>query len=234
MRVITTFAPKHWDEYAKECLASTVKHWPIPVTAYVDEIPDFEHPNLSYKLLRNCYGLQAFKEKAKTQEAALLKKTYLHEAGRFSHKVFAQFDAMESERQFFWLDADVLTLKPISEYFLRGLIEGVSLCFLGRDSYTETGFIGFNRGPEWTRFKNRYESMYLREQIFELPFWTDCHAFDEARKGMFHVRDIGQGKGLEHVWCKSPLAEYMDHLKGNRKQLGFSPEHPNASLRAIA
>jgi hypothetical protein len=34
-----------------------------------------------------------------------------------------------------------------------------------------------------------------------------------------------EGRGVNHVWHDSPLAEYMDHLKGpKRKQLGKSPE----------
>jgi hypothetical protein len=224
MKAVTTFAPHHYDEYAHRMLESFVKFWPCTLVAYVDYIPPFEHKKIEYRIIEDA-RLDKFKRSAARYPVT----SYLNDAGRFAHKVFAQLDAFErdKDREIFWLDADVVTLMEIHPWFLKQLVREWALCFLGRDTYTETGFIGFNtEHTEFGAFRERYEAMYTNEEIFSLRYWTDCHAFDESRRGMRQVNDIGKGHGLEHVWCKSILAPYMDHTKGPRKEAGYSPEHP--------
>lgn len=228
MKAVTTFAPHHFDEYAHRMLESFVRFWPCELVAYVDYVPPFKHDKIEYRMLDTLYDLREFKEYALKQQKTC-PQNYLYDAARFAHKAYAQIDMLERypKEEIFWLDADVVTLIEISSWFMKGLLKDYTLCFLGRDTYTETGFIGFNpSGPYFPMFLNHYRDQYHGRKLFKLPYWTDCHAFDEARKGLAHVNDIGQGHGLEHVWCRSVLAPYMDHLKGKRKELGFSPEHP--------
>jgi hypothetical protein len=139
---------------------------------------------------------------------------FLWDAKRFCHKVFAQLDAMKENEAFWWVDADVLLSGPIPWRMVEQFEE---LTFLGRDSYTETGLIGFNPNhPGFDQFKNRYSRMYMEGDIFGLQCWTDCHAFDAARQGRGENL-TPQGKGFENVMEQSRFGPYMTHFKGPRK-----------------
>lgn len=52
--------------------------------------------------------------------------------------------------------------------------------------------------------------------------WHDSYLFDIVCTGAV-VRNLTPG-GKRHVWVDSPLNPYLDHLKGERKKLGYSPE----------
>jgi hypothetical protein len=153
----------------------------------------------------------------------------MYNAYKFSFKCFAQFDAFTWDDKVFWVDADVITDKDIPIDFLEGLVEGVPFCFLGRDTYTETGFLGFNtKHKDFPKFRKNYENQYKKKYLFRQPFYTDCHAFDAARVGIEGRNLTPWGRGVQHVFVDSVLGEYMDHLKGPRKAKGYSPERDNA------
>ena len=233
MKVVTTFAEEHWEEYVQRCVSSWLSCLPCEIVVYADFKCRFPQKIVDWKDLSLIAGRREFMEKCDPHP-----RSYLFDAKRFCHKAFAQMAAIEEysrhpqqDDELFWIDADVFFFKPVDEYFLKGLLKDVAICYLGRDTYSETGFVGFNlrhrdiRG----RFLPRYQHLY-RGDLLKLPFHTDCHAFDEARKGC-SARDIGGGRGIEHVWCNSPLAEFSDHWKGPlRKKVKHSPEHPYAKI----
>jgi len=153
----------------------------------------------------------------------------MYDVKRFCHKVFAQMLALEEHEQFFWLDADVELISTPPEELLEDIASRSFVSFLGRDTYTETGVIGFNREhPEFREFLNRYKDCYVGNQIFNLPFWTDCHAFDYARNGGGYNM-TPHGRGVDNVLENSVLGNYMVHHKGNRK---LKLEEQNEPIRS--
>jgi len=225
MKAVTTFSPKGYEEYAEIFLMTYVENMSLPLVAYVEEEPDFKHDLIEYRDIYGIPDVAMFISHAEHLQRQA-PKNYLYDAAKFSYKVFAQLDVFKEspKEEIFWFDADIVFLRPLSKWLLKGLLKDVCLAYLGRDTYTEAGFIGFDTAHKnFPMFFHHYEDMYKKRRIFELNFWTDCHAFDEARRGI-KGRDLTQGKGMEHVFCKSPLAPYMDHLKGGRKKIGYSPE----------
>lgn len=143
---------------------------------------------------------------------------YTMDARRFCWKAFAQLATFDAADYVFWIDADVVLRQAIPVEYLMSLVDGVALTFLGRSTYTETGFVGFNtRHEDFSRFRSRYERLYVEQALFALPAWTDAHAFDYCRPGIASRNLTPDGVGFEDVFRKSCLGEYMDHLKGNRK-----------------
>jgi len=225
--VVTTFSWKNFEQYAEECL-STWHYLPCPKICYV-EGGELSHRDFEVRDLDKVSGRKEFLAKCPPVDHSI-QNSFLYDAGKFCHKAFAQMDAMKKDGgEILYFDSDVKFHAPVNKYFLKGLLKDVSVCYLGRESYTETGFIGFDCNHRDLRrlFLPRYESLY-RGGLLELPYQTDCHAFDHARQGVAG-RDIGSGASSEHIWCRSPLAEFSDHLKGNRKNLGYSPEHPSSN-----
>ena len=219
MIVITTFSWQGFEDYAEECL-STWHCLPCRIVCYV-EGGEMQHSDFEARDLNKITGRKEFLEKCPKKP-----KSYLYDAAKFCHKAFAQIDAINRDGgEIFWIDADVKFHKPVEKYFLKGLLKDVAICYLGRDTYSECGFVGYDCGHRDLRrlFLPRYEALY-RGALLELQYHTDCHAFDKARQGIA-CRDIGGGRGMEHVWCTSPLAKFSDHLKGPlRKKIGYSPE----------
>ena len=207
MLAVTTFPPLAWNVYAKTCLARMVKLWPGSIRAYIEGPP----PSLDGVEFRplDMPERQKFLDR-KIEE----RKGFLWDVKRFSNKVFAQLDAAKDGEPFWWIDADVVLFeKPPLE-----LLEQDDLVtFLGRDSYTETGLVGFNpQHPEWKWFEDRYRGMYTEGRIFDLDYWTDCHAFDFARDGK--GKDLTpEGRGYENVMQRSVFGPYMAHYKGKLK-----------------
>jgi hypothetical protein len=187
------------------------KFWPGSVRAYVEGHAPPAINGIEYRPL-SCPERDAFLALPKPDE----RKGFLWDSKRFCHKVFAQLDAAKDGEPFWWIDADVLMLrKPPLE-----LLEQTEVVtFMGRDSYTETGLVGFNpKHPGWPAFEDRYRSMYEDGLIYQLMGWTDCHAFDFAR----HERGKNltpNGRGFDNVMTDSPFGPYMAHFKGPLKRM---------------
>jgi hypothetical protein len=147
-------------------------------------------------------------------------ESYLFDATRFAHKVYAQLDAFESKHRYVvWLDADVVFKKRFGQRFIKKLLDGKMCAFLGRrGSYTETGFIAFDtHHPDFEEFKSRYREIYDGRFLFMLDYWIDCLAFDASRRGLAGRNLTPEGQGMTDVFSISPLEPYLDHDKGNRK-----------------
>ena len=142
-----------------------------------------------------------------------------------------------------WLDADIKTVKPISEEFLLQLTDKQKyMSYLGRSHvkkenvrYSENGFTIFNTTHSLhSVFWEKLDEMYTGGKLFELTEWHDSFVFDVVRKSLeleknckninisdFGIKDVGNES---HVFVASVLGEYMDHKKGPRKLNKWSPE----------
>ena len=255
--IVTTFAAKHYELYGRRMIETFDKHWPKEVEFHIyheGDIPKLDNPRIFYHdLLGVNPDLAAFKERHKNDPVAngqpnnagtpdgkrrsenikerwKLAPAYLWDAVRFSHKVYAQthFANTTDCDVMFWVDADTITYRDIGDSYKSWLPENVYCSYLGRNTYTECGFIGFNlKHPHNKEFMARYKELYDTDNIFRLFQWTDCQAFDKVRTEMENENkiknyniNINNTKG--HPFINSVLGAYMDHLKGTRKTEGRS------------
>jgi len=211
---VTTFPPNAWNVYAKTCLQRMAKLWPGSIRAYFEGHAPPAIEGVEFRPLSDLRANLSVYRHEFTHRDIEKRSGFLWDAKRFCHKVFAQLDAAQDGEPFWWIDADVAMGRKVP----RELLEQTDVVtFLGRDSYTETGLIGFNpKHPEWNGFAERYLSMYRDAKVLNLAHWTDCHAFDAARSGMGENL-TPNGKGFENVMADSKFGPYMAHFKGPLK-----------------
>ena len=160
---------------------------------------------------------------------------FLFEATRFSHK----FYAIDHHRRWFnkkrylvWCDADVVATKDIPYSFLESLVEeGKLWSRVNRpDVYPECGFMIWDNENEWCdRYFQLMQWLYNEGALFQLDEWHDSYVWwaaeqyvtKEANKSI--GVDLGDGS-RRHPFVTGVLGQYLDHLKGDRKDKGFSPE----------
>lgn len=234
--VITTFPDTSWDVYSKRMLESFVQFWPkeIPILVQLDS--DKIHPDVD-KVLRNTDGLNvgwskehaAFVERNKDKDS---KDDYRKQAVRFCHKVFALKFACDSAmkaiaakaedapRYLIWLDADVLTTRPVTIEDIKKCLpkEGDAVSYLGRKDWphSECGWLVFDLENGGDSFINVLHQYYLDDQVFTQEQWHDSWIFDQVRK--CHLAKSATNLtpnaiGME-VWPQSPMASWSRHYKG--------------------
>lgn len=168
-------------------------------------------------------------------------------AFRFAYKVYAIYKAMKSNKSdyFIWLDSDIKTHTKIPLSFLENLTnENCYLSYLGRNHvknkylrYSECGFLIFNTVHNLHKlFWKEMMKMYDDGMLFDLPEWHDSYIFDVVRKKLekekglknFNITDLKlvemPNEPDDHVFVLSLLGNYMDHKKGDRKDVKWSPE----------
>ncbi len=169
--------------------------------------------------------------------------SYKWNAVKFSFKVFSIYLASKLDQisdKIVWIDADTICINEINKNVIKKFLpkDDELMTYLGRDSYpasyphSETGFIGFNLLHEqFSSFIKTAISFYTTGEIFALKRYHDCVVYDTTRT-IFEMagnkfRNLS-GKFIsdDHPFVKCELGNYFDHLKGQRKTLGFSPEHP--------
>ena len=168
---------------------------------------------------RSLHEVEGWKE-FQDATAHINPSSYLYDIRRFSHKVYAQLDAFESDHRYVvWIDGDVVVKKEVTEGFLKRLVKERMCAYLGRQQcYSETGFIIFDTEHEdFPEFRKRYRAQYDEKLLFLQDYWVDCIAFDVARQGLDTRNLTPDVFGMVSVFDKSPLAAYMDHDKGNLK-----------------
>ena len=238
--VCTTFPAEQFSICAAEMLASFHQYWPKDIKIYVqlDEMPKEQFDTLNNAIMdlvgedrSFIAGLfeddqKKFIDRWKNHKP----QSYLEDLVKFSHKVFALekcADAIKDGMDYLiWLDADVITKKPIDYEWLQSLLphgdEVVS--YLGRDTlHPECGFVAYNLKAGGYELLNQMKAEYCLGNFKDYTKGvTDCHVLDVCIKGKkvknlsdwfeYSVDDI-------HVWEKTKLAERMTHRKGNRKNV---------------
>lgn len=164
-------------------------------------------------------------------------KEFKWDAVRFANKVYAVFDAANkcNTDWIVWIDADTIIHSKFNLDDLMNFLPSNSyISYLGRErKWPECGFYGINLKTEaGNNFLTLFEKMYedAENGIFKLQEWHDSFVFDyvltETQKQYPNesVHNISEGliKGEGHPFINSELGKYIDHLKGNRKELGKS------------
>ena len=131
-----------------------------------------------------------------------------------------------------WFDGDTVFFRPVpmaDELIATLFPDRAEVSYLGRPgAHSEIGYVGY-RLPGALVFLDGWSGFYSRDTFRDMDETHSAHTFDLARRrtgDRVRFHDLTpEGRG--HVWMQSPLVAFSDHLKGERKARGYSPEHPN-------
>ena len=169
-------------------------------------------------------------------------KNFKWDAIRFSHKVYSIFHCARSTDAdiLIWMDADMICHSPINILQINDLIpDDKDLCYLGRDGkYPECGLYSLKlQSPVIKLFLKEFQRMYddAENGIFKLDEWHDSYVFEQVRKKFPNLSilswaenlgdlrpSVYNTKGEGHPLINSDWGAFLDHLKGDRKDLGKS------------
>jgi len=245
--VITSCSLGGWNQYGQKCLQTILQHWPKEVAVHLvseDKLPLNEVKGservLVWNLLEHHTDAKAFytrhKDNKRAHGRARSGYNFREDAFKFSKKVFA-IDLVARyymEGRLLWLDADTVTLKDIPLEFLEKLLpEEFDVGYLARRSYhSECGFIAYNMNRiEARNFIRRFAELYTKDEVFSIKEWHDSWVFDWLRTSQPIKSYPIPHTNNAHPFVYSDLGKYMDHLKGARKNLGMSVEHPRFNRR---
>lgn len=230
MKVVTTCHKAGFERYGHRVL-ETWRLWPetAELHFYTEGFDLPETPRVVAHRVEDLPELCAFKAKHGHYKAP----NYLFDVVRFSNKVYAACDALKDHKGVgVWLDADCVTRKPIKPGFIEWHLGGTYLAMLKRAGmYTETGFWVMDCAHEaHSDFLQTWRAWYDTDSFKSLPNWTDCEALDATvrkfeKAGRITTTSLsGQYEKEMHPMAKIELGKYIDHCKGGRKELGYSPE----------
>lgn len=228
MKVVTTVHKAGFEQYGYKWIES-IKNW--PKAEFIMYAEGFEPEGVEFKRCEDLPRLVEFKAKHK----GYIPPSWHFDIVRFSNKVFAAYDAFyDYDGVCVWLDADCETYKPISEEFIRSqLPEGAFMSLLKRvGMFTETGFWMMDgKHPEKQAFMDTWLQWFESGKFKMLNNWHDCTTLDMTIR-MFEKDGRVENHNLSgnyvkdrHPMAKIELGKYIDHVKGSRKELGFSPEN---------
>lgn len=166
---------------------------------------------------------------------------YRFDAVKFSHKpatlaaANANIDMLETKDKpdvLLWFDGDTVFKKPLTHDFLgdRFPLWAHIGHFPRNGNHTEAGILAFRISNTNVQAMLRiFWQVYVDDQVFRLPAWTDCHVFDTlvaggVKDGMVRAVNLGDDLsfGTSHPIINSEWRVYIDHLKGARKDAGES------------
>lgn len=237
--VVTSMSASYYRKIGSKMLDSFIKNWPegIPLKIYTEEMKGLilpHHPKYTIHRLNIVEPeLKSFVERHKNRPDQQNAKELHQGAVRFSYKTFSIINACldTSADYIIWLDADTFTHSKVTRDFLQSIVDKEKyLTYLGRENnYSECGFVIYNvRHPANESFMNKWKSLYTQDTLFNLAQWHDSFVFDCMRKEyedknlIENINLSPWGKDYDHVFINSVLGEYIDHMKGDRKEEGQS------------
>ena len=243
--VVTTFGPDGYRLYGRRFLDRFAKYWERDLLCYVEEYTPL--PCGEMLDFWTVPGVEGFLQRHGTDPKAagnvrqpiwrdkevIAGHSFRTDALKFFRKPLVVADAADriGVGTLVWLDADVMTMRPVPQSLVDRTLEDADVAYLGRDgTHSECGFLAF-RLPEARAIIDWWAACYASDRVFALPEWHDSYVFDRAREVCSRVRcrNISPG-GYGNVWVRSPLAPYMDHLKGEElKRIGCSAQWAGAA-----
>ena len=162
IKVLTSYKPGTWNEYAKRAVDSVLQHWPqdtqVAVYHEAQSQDVFEHPRVEWLDAHEVQPeLLKFKNKYKDDPVAngeineipngvrrpipmAPKGSFLWNAVRFANKVFCVINAVRNSDGYdyvLWIDADTFTFRPVPlDFFSKLLPKETMLTYLGRENPT--------------------------------------------------------------------------------------------------
>lgn len=246
--VITSFNEAGFAKYGKRFLESVIRHWPLEeielvvytegepvvITGYPVRYMRLETSPLLHEFLTKYQAVPRYAGRDSSMGVWKTKEriagyNFRYDALKFSKKIFAIQDAALQfpGRRIYWLDADVVARAPLPATFFKTVMPAPAvLCYLGRKgTHSECGFVGYDlRDPRVAAMVQEFGTLYTSGKVFEMAEWHDSFVFDRLREKYKVAEHNLSNADTGHVWMTSPLVQYLDHLKGDRKDLGYSPE----------
>jgi hypothetical protein len=241
LTVISGASPKGMREYGQAFLDSFAKHWPTSVRLLFYTEEPVAMPRGENRLIWDIPGCRDFIERHRENRAANGREprigwkdrdrqtgySYRYDAWKFCRQGFIPLAAAQEigDGLLCWLDGDVVTHRDVPEGFIESLLPaGKDVAYLGRgEKHSEIGFQLY-RLPHALPLLERFRSWYASDGVFGLREWHSAFVWDLARRESgLRAHDLTPG-GSGHVWMQSPLRQYTDHKKGDRKKLAHSPE----------
>lgn len=250
--VCTGWSPKGWHVYGEKFLQSFDHFWPKSVRlmvwgedypptyhdvqmrrvfhfARLDTIPMWDQFTRRHIASARANGREpdaTWKESAKAAGY-----NWRFDAYKWARQAFIPWicDTVDNEADFIvWLDADVITHAPVTEDMITALLPANrDFAYLGRGAkHPDIAFQLYRRGGVATDFLAAWMELYATDKVFELKEWHSAWSWKWILDQYGYAdtaHDITPG-GSGHVWFQSPLRQWGDHLKGDRKYAGKSPE----------
>jgi hypothetical protein len=171
-------------------------------------------------------------------------KAFKWDAVRFANKTYAVFDAAERVKKdwLVWIDADTFVHSNWDyDDFLDLLPKTSWITYVGRgqgsQTWPECGFYGMNLNDAVCQeFLKEFERMYedAEQGIFTLEEWHDSFVFGTLLNNFkrtapnvldysaeMYLREARTGGG-GHPLINTKLGQWIDHMKGDRKNTGKS------------
>lgn len=249
--VVTSCSKEGWEKYGARFVQTFDQHWPLEVNLHIvsEDFDTFKVQDLARKAYIWCLDdsrlAAAFYKRHKftkwvagnasqPRPEGVAKDwhgshgySFRHDAYKFSKKVFAIELIAEQLNggRLIWLDADVVTHSVVPMSAIDKLMpDDKAVSHLARPGYhSECGFVGYNLNhPECMKFISTFAALYGSDTVFELQEWHDSWVFDwTLRKLNTPTYEIPH-RSVAHPFINSELGQYMDHLKGGRKDKGRS------------
>jgi hypothetical protein len=257
--VITTFPNDCWEVYAKQMLQSFVQYWPKDIPLMVELDDDLLAGDVQNILNREGDAVavgwnkdhKEFVERNKGRDDP---KNYRKQAVRFCHKVFAIHRAAQSiidaknnneggPRYLIWLDADVITTKPVSMDDIKACLpkEGDAVSYMGRTDWdhSECGWLAFDLENSGDLVIQNAFNTYVSDAVLKLNQWHDSWVFDQLRE-QFRGNQVGNwtnltesAKGMD-VWPQSPMGKWSTHYKGPQAKANLANQKkPNMQSNIV-
>lgn len=248
LTICTGWSPAGYREYGKRFVDTFARYWPADVNLLVFGEEPVELPAGRFISLETIPDCGAFIEKHGPRAIANGREripewkprevaagySYRFDAVKFCRQGFIPEAALQylprtkGDQFLAWLDADVYTHSPVPRGFIEGLLpDGFDVAYLGRgEKHPEIGFQLYRIGPTSSAVELLvdFAALYRSDAVFKLREWHSAYAWNVARtRSGVPSYDLTPG-GRGHVWHQSPLRLYTDHLKGERKKNGRSPE----------
>jgi hypothetical protein len=232
LTVVTSFTPMCYKEYASRFIVTFDRFWApaIKLVCYTHDqqigkhqcvdLPSTEPAKSFLERHRSNLAVRGKKEVPgwRTQ-ARKLGYSIRHDAYVFSRKIFALAHASRHvQGKLFWVDADIITFKDVSEAYLDALLpRNASICHLAKKKkMTETSFLGFDLDkPESRQFIDAFEYQYASDAFMACKHWDDGSQFDYLLNSLTPAASV-----IPHTYPSfdsSVLAEAMIHLRGVSK-----------------
>ena len=170
-------------------------------------------------------------------------KKFKWDAVRFANKTYAVYDACERSNDWcVWMDADTYVHSDWTyEQFIKLLPDTSWITYVGRgkgsQTWPECGFYGLNLNDSVCKsFLDEFERVYedAEHGIFKMEEWHDSYVFGQIVNQMkqihpnvldysaeMYLKEAKTGGG-GHPLINTVLGKWIDHMKGDRKNVGKS------------
>lgn len=229
--ICTSFSAEGFELYGKKCLETYMLYWPNSIDLWcgIEDAPTL------YKIAKlrdttpHKMGIHTFdiwydgRLKVFLDSMPPKSDDYRYRADPFCRKVFALVVDIPDVDWWIWLDADTITDREITPWFLSQVCQR-EVSYLGRKDWhhSECGFVAYHVAGYGREFLDRFVGVYERGEVYEHLEWHDSYIFDRVREEFpsdwFH--NLSDGVVGMHVWDGCILGEYMRHLKGPLRKKG--------------